>query len=303
MNKRLTAYLLLILVAVIWGAALPVIKFTLEGFSPLLFLTYRFGISALISLVLILLFGLEIPRKKQIILLTIGYGFLTSTITLGLLFLGIERTTAVDTTLIAATGPILVTVAGVIFLNEHVTRREKLGIALAFAGVVVTIFEPILKNTDGASGLGGNILIFAAVLTGVASAVMAKVVLRKEVSPAAAVNISFIIGFLTLLPIALFFYPPQVFIEQIRTAPLPYHLGLWYMAIFSGNIAYFFWHKAQKTIEVGEAGLFTYLQPIFAIPLAILWLGETISPAFVVGAVIITIGVLVAEYKKNLFKN
>lgn len=303
MNNRLTAYLLLLIVAAIWGAALPIIKFTLGGFSPLIFLTYRFGISAIISLVLILLLGLHIPRKKSVILLTLGYGFLTSTITLGLLFLGVEKTTAVDTTLIAATGPVLATVAGVIFLNEHVARREKLGIALAFAGVVVTLFEPILKNGDGVAGLGGNMLVFASVLTGVASAVMAKIILRKEVSPGTAVNISFIIGFLTLLPAALILYPPQVIMEQIRFASLPYHAGLWYMAIFSGNIAYFLWHKAQKTIEVGEAGLFTYLQPIFALPLAVLWLGETISPPFVIGAVIITTGVLVAEYKKNLFKN
>lgn len=303
MNKRLTAYLLLLVVAVIWGAALPVIKFTLGGFNPFIFLTYRFGVSAVISLVLILLLGLHIPRKKQVFLLTLGYGFLTSTITLGLLFLGVEKTTAVDTTLIAATAPILATVAGIIFLNEHVTRREKLGIALAFAGVVVTLLEPILKNGNGTAGLGGNILVFASVLAGVASAVMAKVILRKEVSPATAVNISFIVGFLTLLPAVLILYPPQVIIEQIQAVPLPYHLGLWYMAIFSGNIAYFLWHKAQKTIEVGEAGLFTYLQPLFALPLAVLWLGETISPAFVIGAVIITTGVLMAEYKKSLFKN
>lgn len=303
MNKRLTAYLLLLIVAVIWGAALPVIKFTLGNFNPFIFLTYRFGISAVISLFLILLFGLQIPRKKQVFLLTLGYGFLTSTITLGLLFLGVEKTTAVDTTLIAATGPILATVAGVIFLNEHVTRLEKIGIALAFAGVVVTFFEPILKNGDGALGLGGNVLVFASVLAGVASAVTAKIILREGVSPAAAVNISFIVGFLTLLPAALILYPPQAIMEQIQSASLSYHLGLWYVAIFSGNIAYFLWHKAQKTIEIGEAGLFTYLQPIFAIPLAILWLGETISVPLVIGAVIITVGVSIAEYRKNLFKN
>lgn len=303
MNKRLTAYLLLLVVAVIWGAALPIIKFTLGGFNPLIFLTYRFGISAVISLALILLLGLHIPRKKTVILLTLGYGFLTSTITLGLLFLGVEKTTAVDTTLIAATAPILVTIAGVLFLREHVTQRERVGIALAFTGVVVTLLEPILKNGNGTTGLSGNILVFASVLAGVASAVMAKIILRKEVSPGAAVNISFIVGFLTLLPAALIIYPTSVILEQIRATSLPYHLGLWYMAIFSGNIAYFLWHKAQKTIEVGEAGLFTYLQPIFTIPLAVLWLKESISLPFVIGALIIMVGVLIAEYKKNLFKN
>jgi drug/metabolite transporter (DMT)-like permease len=74
------------------------------------------------------------------------------------------------------------------------------------------------------------------------------------------------------------------------------------MAVFSGNIAYFLWHKAQKTIEVSEAGLFTYLQPIFAIPLAVLWLQETVSLPLLVGGVVTATGVFIAEYKKNLFK-
>lgn len=303
MNNRLTAYLLLFVVAVIWGAALPIIKFTLGGFNPLIFLTYRFGISAVISLVLILLLGLKLPHKKQVIFLTIIYGFLTSTIGLGLLFLGFEKTTTVDATLIAATAPILVTIAGVLFLKEHVTQREKAGIALAFAGTVVTLLEPVLKNGGGITGVSGNFLVFTSILTGVAAVVLAKVLLRKEVSPLAAVNISFIVGFLSLAPVVLFLHPPAVLLEQIKSVSLPYHLGVLYMAIFSGNIAYFLWHKAQKTIEVGEAGLFTYLQPVFAIPLAVLWLKESISLPFITGALIIMVGVFIAEYKKNLFKN
>mgnify|MGYP001597495960 CR=1 FL=1 len=54
---RLRAYLMLLVVAVIWGIASPVIKYTLGGFDPLTFLTYRFGISSIISIVIFLIIG------------------------------------------------------------------------------------------------------------------------------------------------------------------------------------------------------------------------------------------------------
>lgn len=73
------------------------------------------------------------------------------------------------------------------------------------------------------------------------------------------------------------------------------------MALLSGSLAYFLFNKAQKTIEIGEASLFAYLYPIFSTPLAVLWLGEKITPIFMVGAIIIALGVFVAEVKKNRY--
>jgi drug/metabolite transporter (DMT)-like permease len=51
-------------------------------------------------------------------------------------------------------------------------------------------------------------------------------------------------------------------------------------------------------VEVSEAILFSYLQPLFTVPLAIFWLKESLSGTFVLGAIIIVIGLVVAEYKK-----
>jgi drug/metabolite transporter (DMT)-like permease len=70
------------------------------------------------------------------------------------------------------------------------------------------------------------------------------------------------------------------------------------MALISGTLAYFLFIRGERSIEAGEAGLFAYLQPLFTVPLAILWLGERVTPAFIIGATIVGIGVYVAE-KKN----
>lgn len=296
---RLRAYFELLIATAVWGFATPVIKFTLAGLSPLLFLTYRFGISSIVAVILEAKNGIKIIKNPGLLFFLVIYGLLTSTIGLGLLFLGLDKTTAIDGTLIASTGPIFITIAGSIFLNEHVTKREKIGITIAFLGTLITVIEPILKFNDGHGALTGNILIILSVIVGALVAIMTKKLLRDGVSPLSISNYSFIVGFVSILPLALSSYSPTGLLTMFLAIPAPYLLGLLFMALISGNLAYWLSNKAQKTIEVSEASLFGYLYPVFATPLAVIWLKETITTPFIIGAVVITIGVLIAEVKKS----
>lgn len=298
---RLRAYLYLLIVSVIWGIAGPVIKYTLGYFPPFIFLAYRFGLSALVSLIIILFVGFRIPGGKKTYLLAIIYGVLTSTVSLGLLFLGYSKTTAILGSLISATAPIFVSGAGALFLNERVTKKEKIGISIAFFGTLLTVLEPLLKNDQGKIIFEGNILILISVLVGVINAILAKILLREKVKPITLVNTSFFAGFITITPITFFIFSPSMVLSTIINAPISYHLGVLFMAVLSGNLAYTFWHKAQKSIEIGEVGLFTYLYPLFATPLAVFWLGEKITTPFIIGALFIALGVIIAEYKKKIF--
>ncbi len=295
--RRIRIYLMLLFVAVIWGIAGPIIKYTLDWFTPSIFLTYRFFISSLIALFLFMLKGIRIPKDPRLLLYIFIYSLITSTFGLGILFLGYTETSAIDAGLIGATAPIFIAIAGNFYLHEHLTKREKLGIIIAFAGTVITILEPAFRNNDGFSGIYGNFLILVSVLLGTISAVMAKIVFRQRVEPDQLTNFVFIIGLLTILPIALIYNTPAQIYQQIIHAPLIFHLGVLYMAIFSGSLAYYLWSKAEKSIEIGEVGVFGYLVPIFGTPLAVIWLGEKITIGFIIGAIVITIGVIMAEYK------
>ena len=73
--------------------------------------------------------------------------------------------------------------------------------------------------------------------------------------------------------------------------------GILYMAIFSSVIAYTLYEYGLSIIEASEATLFAYLQPIFAAPVALLWLKEKITPPFIIGAVVIGLGVAISEYR------
>jgi drug/metabolite transporter (DMT)-like permease len=253
-KRRLKAYFYLLLVAAIWGIAGPIIKYTLGGLDTFTFLIYRFAISATFSFISILATKPHFPRNPKTIIELLIWGFITSTVALGFLFLGLEKTTVVDMTIITLAGPLMVTFAGAHFLHEHITKREKAGTAIAVFGIILATIEPIILNHNKGT-LTGNFLIALSLAAGTLSAVIAKHLIRKNISPSLMVNLSFIIGFFSFLPFALIPHSPSYLLTTVYYLPLPYLLGVLYMALISGNLAYTWWVKGEKTIEISESSL------------------------------------------------
>ncbi len=304
-SSRLKAYAILLLVTAIWGIASPVIKYTLGGIDAIPFLTYRFGLSAIVGLITFMLHGFKLPKEHKYKLFLFVHALFSSAVSLGLLFFGLQNTTVLEMTIITLAVPLLTSTAGAYFLHEHVTKREKIGMSIALLGTLFTVFEPLFLNGNGELRFSGNILIFLYIVANILPTLLAKRLLRNGVNPSTLVSLSFIVGFLTFLIVSLSTSSYAQFIQTVTVMPISYHLGVFYMAFLSGNLAYYLFNKAQKTIEVGDASVFSYLYPIFSTPLAVLWLGEKITAPFVIGAIIIVTGVFIAEFKGkmgNLFK-
>jgi drug/metabolite transporter (DMT)-like permease len=296
---RLRAYLMLLAVAIIWGVASPVIKYTLQGFPPDLFLTYRFGISTIVAIIIFTVGGIHFPKEWNTILLIIAYGFLNSVVSLGFLFFGMENTSVLEAGLITLASPLLISTAGVYFLHEHITKREKIGMGVAIIGTALTIIGPLLTNGHSEIKFSGNLMIFGYVISTLITTLLVKKLLKRNVTPIILTNFSFIIGFVCFGSYMLLTNPSELY--TISTISSQYHLGVIYMAIISGNLAFYLSNKAQKSIEIGEQSLFSYLYPLFSLPLAVLWLGEKVTPIYILGGIIIIIGVAIAEIKKKRY--
>ncbi len=300
---RLRAYLMLLAVAIIWGIAPPVIKHTLEAFPPQIFLAYRFGISTLVAIIIFSITGVHFPKDFKSILLLVIYGFINSVVALSFLFFGMENTSVLETGLITLASPLLISTAGVYLLHEHITKREKIGMAIAILGTALTVLSPLITNGHSELKLSGNLLVFGYVLSTIVTSVLGKNLLKKGINPMLMTNISFIIGFIFF---GIFVLNQNTLIQVWSlisgTQPI-YQLGVLYMAIISGTIAFYLNTRAQKTIEIGEASVFTYLDPLFSLPLAIFWLGEKVTPIYIIGGIIIIIGVAVAELKKKRYNS
>lgn len=304
MSARSKSYLLLLIATLIWGVAGPVIKYTESFISPLVFLLYRLAISSVIGFVaLSATKHHNWPKKFDQKLGIFVYCFLSTTVALGLLFLGYDKTSAITASVLNALYPVLVAIVGMLFLHEHITRRENIGMGIALLGTAVVTAEPFINGgMTSSSTLLGNLLVVASILVGVLVSVMTKKLLRHPINPASLTHLSFIIGFLTLAPIVLLQTPVTEIIRQIIAAPWQAHLGVIYMALLSGTVAYTLWNIGQKTIEIGESSLLTYIYPVITLPLSIFWLHEPITPYLVIGAVVITIGVIIAERKQHKSK-
>lgn len=305
MSHRTKAYLMLLASVAIWGIAGVVIKNTLAYFDPVVFLTYRFLITS--SVLIPILFvahkhtlqSLVELSAKQWILMTIA-GLLGTTIQLLLLFSGLRMTTAIDGVLISSTSPIFSAIAASIFLKDHVTKREKIGLAIATIGSIVTVIQPILATGRIFSGNTlGNLLVLAGNFSWVAYILLAKTQLRHHQSPIFITTFNFFVGFISMFFVLIFTTSPAKIYSQLSTHNFSAHLGVAYMALISGALAYFLFHKAERSIEASEADVFLYLQPVFATPLAIFWLGEPLTIHFLISAALIALGVTIAGNKSH----
>jgi drug/metabolite transporter (DMT)-like permease len=298
---RLQAYGEILITVIIWGIASIVIKVTLSGVTPVLFLSYRFFLSSLVALPtlgrIIHLFKNPSTRIPVII-----YAVLSGPVALGILFIGLNETSVVNLALLSAIEPLILTVLAAKIFHDHLSKKARIGAAIAVMGAVLTVIEPMLENTDPGS-FHGNILVMIYLVADIAGVLLLKKLMKKHVEAFPLTNLSFITGFLFFVPLLLLQNTGAHILSAITNLSPWYHVGIFYMALLSGTYAYTLRAKAQKTLPVSEVSLFSYLTPLITTILALIFLNEHITVLYVLGGILITIGVLVVETKKKHFRN
>jgi drug/metabolite transporter (DMT)-like permease len=297
LNKKALAYLSLTTTSLIWSVGAILIKYSLNYTTPYTFLFYRFGIVSIIFLPLLIRNirkeKLELKELPSLFLI----GTLSTTITLLLLFWGTKLTSATEAVIINALSPIFIITGAAIFLKEKISFWEKVGISLAFLGSLAAIVQPIVQTGIPGSSLTGNILVFISAIAWAGyTLITRKNEKAKKFSPLTITAISFIGGFLTITPFYLLQdvhnrIPLDLFISH------PAFPGIMYMTFLGSCIAYFTYNLGYSLIKASQASIFTYLQPVFSVPMAIVLLGDKIDAWIIVGAILILAGIFLTEFK------
>lgn len=300
MKRHTAAALTLLLVSIVWGAASPVVKHTLQWFSPWLFLTYRFFLSTLIGIPALAMTRSVLPKQSSARWLLLLTGFVSAPLSLFLYFEALNKTTALSGSLITASGPLFMIVSGVLFFRDRIRRNEAIGVTIAIIGTMLTVIGPLILNghADTLGKLEGNTLMLLAVVTDVIGSLLSKEAVSKGIRPSLITHTQFILGFILFLPLLLLRQSPAAVWMSITTAPWQAHAGVLYMAVLSGTIAYTMRNIALKSIEVSESALYGYLQPLWGAIIAVIWLREAVTPSYLVGGTVIAIGVIIAEQKR-----
>lgn len=306
-SRRTQAVLFLLLNTVVWGAAFPILKPGLEVTTPFRFLFERFVVAGVLSLPILFWF---IRKNKKILKhlpLILSLEIIGTTVALGVLYTGVALTSAIESSLIASTTPVFTTIAGIVFLREKEERLEWLGLSLAMIGTLLLVVEPIVygKMQMGESSVLGNGLILLQNILIAGYYIMAKRWYR-QLPKMFVTSVSFWVGAVSfgLLAWTEALVQNQSFADLLwRDLHSP---AVWvaasYMGVFGSIIGLTAYIKGQDGMEASEASLFTYLQPLVAIPIAWILLGESVSGLMIVALIVIFGGVSVAELRWNSTK-
>lgn len=297
-TKRKTAYLCAIGTAIIWGAAFPVVKPALSYISSQQFLLLRHLIAATVLLPILIhaVVKKTFPIKK---LKTIILFETLSMVTLSIVYLGLEKTSAMQASFILNTKPILITIAGILFLKETETRKELTGLILSVIGTAIVIATPFFfssaSNLPTFSENSGYVLLLLAMCIEVTYIIQIKKH-YQGIDKIQLVATSAVIGALlfSCLNIANHTLPTWEMINHPEVI-----LATLYMGVLGTAVAVALILKAYSLIEASEVALFEYLNPLIYIPLSIFWLGDTLMPLQAIGIALIMAGVFIAEVRKR----
>lgn len=296
-SQRNKAYSALLLNAIIWGCAFPIVKPVFEFISPMQYLYFRFLVAGLLSLPIFLYYYFKIHPKLSYLLKVLLIETCGTAFPLLILYEGLSRTSALEASLIGATGPIFVVLGGVWYLGERESKREWQGLALSLFGSLILVIAPMFGvGIDTPISTVGNLYILGYNLLYAIYAIIAKKFYKTRPP--------LYLGSLTYLFTALIY--GSILMYQGQLAPVFEHLRIWdwriifpilYMAIPGGILAFALYLYAQSKIEVSEANLFTYLNGVVAIPAAYFLLGEKPSLITIFAIILIAYGVYRAEQK------
>jgi drug/metabolite transporter (DMT)-like permease len=256
--------------------------------APTLTLT-RSLISAVLMGLILLAGGRRIRIAREDRRLVLFLSFLAIPVNQFFFLYGMRFTIPSNAALLYATTPILVVLFSWMFLKERLTRWKAVGVALGFAGVVIVIFE---RGLDASMDyVLGNLLIAVAVVAWGLYTVFGKRLIARYGAIQAS-SITLILGTVMFVPVGLF--PMLSFPFGSLSAEV--WGEILYLSIITSVFSYFLWYFALSRIEAGKAALFANLQPLLTTVLAVVLLGQNITPAFVAGGTIALSGVIVAQF-------
>jgi len=262
------------------------------------YLFFRFLTAGIISLPIFLYFYFKIRPKVSYLLKVWLLELAGLALPILILYEGLARTSALEASLIGATGPIFVVLGGIMFLHEKQEKREWRGLAFSLLGSLVLVSGPLFLGThaDTALSTTGNLLIIIYNLLWVTYALIAKKWYKTKPP--------LYMGSLTYLGTAFLYFFYLKFSHSLPSFSLLFaepkiFLPVLYMAIPGGIIANICYLYAVSKIEVSEANLFTYLHGVVAIPAAYLILGEKPSWLTVISVLVIAYGVYLAEFRRK----
>lgn len=187
-----------------------------------------------------------------------------------------------------STNPLFIAFFAVVLLKENMTKNKVFGMICSFIGVF------IILGVDGSSiNLVGVMFSFVSVLFWSFCSVMIRKI-SKDYSSEQVTFVNALIG----LPVLGILSWVELQTKTVILDPQAI-LAVVYMAVFCSLLTNLLWSASLKSLDASVCALFYPLQTFFAAILGILFLHEQLSVSFLVGGILISVGVVVGAFERK----
>ncbi|MEE8173400.1 MAG: DMT family transporter [Alphaproteobacteria bacterium] len=216
-----------------------------------------------------------------------------------LVYLGLQRTTAINATLINTTIPVFTMLLAWIVLGERVRPLQVFGVFLSILGVLVIVSRGALSALMTMSFNPGDLIVLAAM------PIWAVYTILVRRAPK-GLNLARIDTLFVISLAALAAQLPAYLLETAYFRPVSFawsSLAVFvYMGIFASVLAYGLWNAGVSAVGANQAVFTVPLLPAFATVFAIVLLGEEPRLYHLAAAALILGGVYLSAIHRHLFK-
>lgn len=284
----LLAWGLLLALSGLWGGSFLFNRVAVAEMPMLDVVFGRIALAALVLLAIARLSGIALPRDRASWRDYAVMGILNNVVPFCLIVWGQKTIGAGLASILNATTPIFgVIVAHLFTTDDRLTPARVLGIALAFAGVVV------LVGPDALGGLGDHLLAEVACLGAAISYGFSALWSRRFRGrpPVATATGQLVCSAVMLAPAVLLLEPPWA-----QTVPgLPAVASVVALAVLSTAVAYVLFFRLNTMVGPTNTILVTFLIPPSAILLGVLVLGERLAAHQFAGMALIVGGLAAVD--------
>ncbi|MCA0425375.1 MAG: EamA family transporter [Proteobacteria bacterium] len=285
-----TEWALIAFLAAIWGGSFFFIAIAVKELPPFTIVFLRVFIGALGLLALLALTGQRIPMTREALIALFAMGLFNNVIPQTLIVFAQQTLPSGQASILNATTPFF-TVLLLHFLtrDERATPLKWAGVAVGFTGVALMIGLDVLK-TSGALLLPQLAMLTSSCSYGI-SGLTGRRVARLGAHPTAAAAGQLCASSIMMAPMMLVFDKPF-------SLPMPSHtvwLAILGLALISTALAYIVYFRILATAGPTNLSLVTFLVPVSALLLGILFLGETLHLRHLVGMVVIGLGLALID--------
>jgi drug/metabolite transporter (DMT)-like permease len=278
-------WLLMLVLALIWGGAFFFIGVAVRHVQPLTYVWLRLTIGAAGLWTYLMIRGVRISLPRQVWGSILLLALLNNALPFALFGWGQTHIASGLASILNATTPIWgVVVAHFLTRDERMSPRKVAGVLLGFGGVA-TMIGPSLLSSLGTSALA-QLACVAASLSYALAAVWARRFKRLGISPFSVTTGQLTAGALVMLPVSMIVDRPWTH----AFPPLSAWAAIAALALLCTAFGYVLYFRLIEHAGATNALLVTLLVPPIAILLGSLFLGESLAPQDFAGLALIAFG-------------